>query len=66
MLFTMSICIQFPLHPPRYQAITRVAKTYNFSVVKSYCGHGVGRQFHCAPNVPHYAQNKAVGFMRVG
>lgn len=23
--------------------------------VKSYCGHGIGELFHCAPNVPHYA-----------
>ena len=28
------------------------------SVVKSYCGHGIGDLFHCAPNVPHYSHNK--------
>jgi methionyl aminopeptidase len=22
--------------------------------------------FHCAPNVPHYAKNKAVGIMKAG
>lgn len=27
-------------------------------MVKSYCGHGIGDLFHCAPNVPHYSQNK--------
>jgi hypothetical protein len=32
----------------------------SFQVVKSYCGHGIGDLFHCAPNVPHYAHNKAV------
>lgn len=26
-----------------------------YSVVKSYCGHGIHRLFHTAPNVPHYA-----------
>lgn len=26
-----------------------------FEVVRSYCGHGIGELFHCAPNVPHYA-----------
>lgn len=46
--------------------ISRVTSAAGFSVVKSYCGHGVGRLFHCAPNVPHYANNKAVGIMRVG
>ncbi|KAK9784874.1 hypothetical protein WJX73_001071 [Symbiochloris irregularis] len=37
-----------------------------FSVVKSYCGHGVGAHFHCAPNIPHYSHNKAVGIVREG
>lgn len=27
-------------------------------VVRSYCGHGIGDLFHCAPNIPHYAHNK--------
>jgi len=37
-----------------------------YSVVRSYQGHGVGRMFHQAPQVPHYKQNKAVGFMKPG
>ena len=48
------------------EVITRHAKSEGFSVVKSYCGHGIGDLFHCAPNVPHYANNKAVGLMKVG
>lgn len=36
------------------------------SVVKTYCGHGIGDLFHCAPNVPHYRGNKAVGTMKEG
>ena len=24
--------------------------------VKSYCGHGIGELFHCAPNIPHYSR----------
>lgn len=36
------------------------------SVVRTYCGHGIGDLFHCAPNVPHYAKNKAKGTMKVG
>lgn len=46
--------------------ITRVAHESGFTVVKSYCGHGIGQLFHGAPNVPHYAKNKAVGIMRPG
>ena len=34
--------------------------------VKDFCGHGIGELFHCAPNVPHYAKNKAVGVMKEG
>ncbi|KAI9137909.1 peptidase M24, structural domain-containing protein [Paraphysoderma sedebokerense] len=47
-------------------AIEKVAKSNGFSVVKTYCGHGIHKLFHCAPNVPHYAKNKAVGVMKPG
>jgi len=46
--------------------IQRVATKNGFSVVKSYCGHGIGVLFHTAPNIPHYAKNKAVGVMKPG
>lgn len=46
--------------------ISKLAKKYKCSVVKSYCGHGIGTQFHTAPNVPHYANNKAKGEMKPG
>ncbi|KAL6945819.1 Methionine aminopeptidase 1 [Hanseniaspora uvarum] len=36
------------------------------SVVTDYCGHGVGKYFHCAPQVPHYARNRAAGIMKPG
>ena len=36
------------------------------SVVRTYCGHGIGSLFHTSPNVPHYHRNKAKGTMRVG
>ncbi|RLN26542.1 hypothetical protein BBI17_006418, partial [Phytophthora kernoviae] len=38
----------------------------DFSVVKAYCGHGVGFVMHGAPDIPHYAKNKAVGIMKPG
>lgn len=46
--------------------IEKYAKSKNCSVVKTYCGHGVNQLFHCAPNVPHYAKNKAVGTAKPG
>lgn len=48
------------------EEVTKLATRRNCSVVKSYCGHGIGTLFHCAPNIPHYAKNKAVGSMKEG
>ena len=48
------------------EVIEKYAHSCGFSVVRAYCGHGIHRFFHAAPNVPHYANNKAVGFMKVG
>ncbi len=46
--------------------IEKHAKSKNCSVIRTYCGHGVNSDFHCAPNVPHYAKNKAVGIAKPG
>ena len=46
--------------------IEKHAKTTNCSVIKTYCGHGINQLFHCAPSVPHYAKNKAVGIAKPG
>lgn len=46
--------------------IQKHAQAHGFSVVRRYCGHGIHRLFHCAPNVPHYAKNKAFGVMQPG
>ncbi len=35
-------------------AIQRHAESHGFSVVREYCGHGIGRQFHEDPQVLHY------------
>ena len=48
------------------EEVTKLATQRKCSVVKSYCGHGIGTLFHCAPNIPHYAKNKAVGSMKEG
>lgn len=46
--------------------IEKHAKSKNCSVIKTYCGHGINQLFHCAPNIPHYAKNKAVGVAKPG
>jgi methionyl aminopeptidase len=37
-------------------AIQRYAESHRYSVVRDFCGHGVGRVFHDAPSVLHYGQ----------
>ncbi|KFG54160.1 methionine aminopeptidase [Toxoplasma gondii TgCatPRC2] len=46
--------------------VSDVADKYNLSVVRSYCGHGIGELFHTTPNIPHYRRNKAIGVMKPG
>ncbi|MCP5425990.1 MAG: type I methionyl aminopeptidase [Gammaproteobacteria bacterium] len=35
-------------------AIQKHAEGHNFSIVREYCGHGIGREFHEEPQVLHY------------
>ncbi len=35
-------------------AIQSYAEKHNFSVVREFCGHGVGKVFHESPNILHY------------
>lgn len=37
-------------------AIQNFAEKQGFSVVRDFCGHGIGRIFHTAPNVMHYGK----------
>ncbi|HWK43646.1 MAG TPA: type I methionyl aminopeptidase [Stellaceae bacterium] len=37
-------------------AIQTYAESRRFSVVRDFCGHGVGRVFHAAPSVLHYGR----------
>jgi methionine aminopeptidase len=43
-----------------------IARANGCSSVRTYTGHGINDLFHCSPNVPHYAKNKAVGTMKAG
>ncbi len=37
-------------------AIQSYVEKYNYSVVRDYCGHGIGRVFHAEPSVLHYGK----------
>ncbi len=36
--------------------IQNYAESHRFSVVRDFCGHGLGRTFHAEPNVMHYGR----------
>ncbi len=37
-------------------AIQSFVESHRFSVVRDFCGHGIGRVFHAAPNVLHFGR----------
>lgn len=37
-------------------AIQQYVEKHNYSVVRDYCGHGIGRIFHTEPSVLHYGK----------
>jgi methionyl aminopeptidase len=47
-------------------AIQSYAESHRFSVVRDFCGHGVGRIFHDAPSVLHYGRPEDGPVMREG
>jgi methionyl aminopeptidase len=47
-------------------AIQEYAEGKGCSVVRDYVGHGIGRQFHTAPQVPHYGTRGAGKRVKAG
>lgn len=37
-------------------AVESYVQRYGFSIVREFCGHGVGRKMHEDPQIPHYKQ----------
>jgi len=37
-------------------AIQQHAEKNNYSVIRDFCGHGIGKEFHTAPSVLHYGK----------
>ena len=44
-------------------AIMQYAHAHGCSVVRDYVGHGIGREFHTAPQVPHYGKRLKAGMV---
>ena len=47
-------------------AIQEYAEASGFSVVREMVGHGVGRQFHAEPQIPHYGKRGSGMKLRAG
>ena len=47
-------------------AIQKYAEGHGFSVVREFCGHGVGRHFHEEPQVLHYGRPGTMEELRPG
>ncbi len=56
------MCIGIDMIKPGVQlgdvghAIQQHAEANNYSVVREYCGHGIGREFHEDPQILHYGE----------
>jgi methionyl aminopeptidase len=48
------------------EVIEDYATKHGFTVVRNFCGHGIGRIFHTSPNVLHHRNNEKNGVMQVG
>ena len=47
-------------------AIQEYAERHGYSVVRNFVGHGIGRVFHTAPQVPHYGKKGTGKKLRPG
>jgi methionyl aminopeptidase len=47
-------------------AIQAYVESHRFSVVRDFCGHGIGREFHAAPNVLHFGRKGEGPVLRPG
>lgn len=47
-------------------AIQKTAEPAGYSVVREFQGHGIGRKFHTAPDVPHFGRQTDGAKMRAG
>ena len=46
--------------------IQKSVETEGFSVVRDFCGHGIGKKFHESPNVLHYGEKNSGQELKAG
>lgn len=46
--------------------IQQCAEGYGYSVVRNYCGHGIGQEFHLAPHVMHHGKPNTGSIIKEG
>ncbi|MDO4997440.1 MAG: type I methionyl aminopeptidase [Neisseria sp.] len=47
-------------------ACQKVAEDAGYSVVQEFCGHGIGRDFHCEPQILHYGRKGQGAVLKPG
>ncbi|BGP46291.1 Methionine aminopeptidase 1 [Rhodotorula kratochvilovae] len=63
---SIRMCKPGTLYQDIGRRVEEIATKRGFQSNKTYCGHGINQLFHCMPNVPHYAGNRATGAMKPG
>ncbi len=48
------------------EAIQKYVESKKMSVVRDFCGHGVGQNFHSSPNVLHFGEKKTGSILEPG
>ena len=46
--------------------IQKHVESKGFSVVRDFCGHGIGKRFHEPPNILHYGEKKTLEKLKTG
>ena len=46
--------------------IQKHVERHRFSIVREFCGHGIGKSFHEHPNILHYGQRKSGDVLKPG
>lgn len=47
-------------------AIQKHIERHRYSIVREFCGHGIGKLFHESPNILHYGQRKSGDVLKPG
>ncbi|KAJ6620275.1 peptidase M24, structural domain-containing protein [Mycena sp. CBHHK59/15] len=66
LILTTRECLDKAIEICKPGAFEPIARSNGCTSVRTYTGHGINSMFHDAPDIPHYAKNKAIGTMKPG